>query len=48
MRVLIIEIGGRTRGREQFKGITGTPGLILSHSLDTDGIRRPLFLAGYL
>jgi hypothetical protein len=45
---LIIEIGGKSKGREQFKGIHGAKGIILSHSLETEDIRRPLFLAGML
>jgi hypothetical protein len=45
---LIIEIGGKSKGREQFKGVQGTKGIILSHSLETKDIRRPLFLAGML
>ncbi len=45
---VIVEIGGKNKGREQFKGVPGSPGLILSHSLETRGIRRPLFMAGYL
>ena len=45
---LIIEIGGKSKGREQFKGIRDAKGIILSHSLETNDIRRPLFLAGML
>lgn len=45
---LVIEIGGRGKGREQFKGITIDRKLIFSH-IDTPAIGRiPLFLLGYL
>ena len=43
----VIEIGGKGKGREQFKGIELTKSIILSHGDDTQGIKRPLFLAGY-
>jgi predicted AAA+ superfamily ATPase len=45
---IIIEVGGKGKGREQFKGIKEKKQLILSHSLETNGIKRPLFLAGFL
>ena len=44
----IIEIGGKGKGREQFKGVNEKKQLILTHSDRIDGIRRPLFLAGFL
>lgn len=44
----IIELGGKGKGREQFKGITDKKQIILSHSDRIDGIRRPLFIAGFL
>ncbi|MEK6557182.1 MAG: hypothetical protein AABZ14_02660 [Candidatus Margulisiibacteriota bacterium] len=43
----VIEIGGKGKGREQFKGIALSKSIILSHSDDTQGIKRPLVLAGY-
>lgn len=43
----IIEIGGRGKGRQQFKGITASKSLILAHGEDTQGLKRPLFLIGY-
>lgn len=43
----IIEIGGKGKGREQFKGISGNKQIIFSHSNRFDSIRRPLFLAGF-
>ena len=45
---LIVEIGGHGKGREQFKGISGKKQVIFTHSNRTDGIRTPLFLAGFL
>lgn len=45
---IIIEVGGKGKGREQFKGITDKKQMIFSHSERFDGIRRPLFLAGFL
>ncbi len=45
---IIIEIGGKGKGRQQFKGIEKKKSLILSHSDNTEGITRPLFLLGYL
>jgi hypothetical protein len=44
----IVEIGGKGKGREQFKGVDEKKQLILTHSERMDGIRRPLFLAGFL
>lgn len=44
----IIEVGGKGKGREQFKGISEKKQLIFSHSDRIDGIRCPLFLAGFL
>ncbi len=45
---MIVEVGGKSKGREQFKGIKGSKKLIFSHSTETEGIKRPLFLAGFL
>jgi uncharacterized protein len=45
---LVVEIGGRGKGRRQFKGIEVAKSLIFTHSLDTDGLRRPLLLLGFL
>jgi len=45
---IIIEVGGKGKGREQFKGIKEKKKLIMSHSLEIKGIKRPLFLAGML
>ncbi len=45
---MIIEIGGKGKGREQFKGIKEKKKLIFAHTLETEGIKRPLFMAGLL
>lgn len=45
---IIIEIGGKGKGRRKFKGITLEKALILSQNTEVEGIRRPLFLLGYL
>lgn len=44
----IIEVGGKGKGREQFKGIKENKQIIFTHSSRFDTIRRPLFLAGFL
>jgi predicted AAA+ superfamily ATPase len=43
----ILEIGGKGKGREQFKGIDIAKSIILSQGDNTQGIRRPLFLIGF-
>lgn len=47
---IILEVGGKGKGRQQFKGIRSEKKIIFSHSdeLDFQGIRRPLFLLGML
>lgn len=45
---LVIEIGGKGKGRSQFKGIGAFEKLILSPSTKTDGINRPLESIGFL
>ncbi len=45
---LVVEVGGKGWGREQFKGFEKKKSLILSHTSETAGIKRPLFLAGFL
>ncbi len=47
---IVIEVGGKGKGREQFKGIKADKKVIFSHSDDLEprGIRRPLFLLGML
>jgi hypothetical protein len=45
---LVIEIGGKGKGREQFKGIETGEKLILAHGSEAKGRKKPLFLLGYL
>ena len=45
---IILEVGGKGKGRQQFKGIKEKKKMILTHSVETDGIKRPLFLVGLL
>lgn len=45
---IVFEIGGKSKGRSQFKGLNIKRKIILADSYDTTGIRRPLFLAGLL
>ena len=44
----IIEVGGKGKGIQQFKGIEMSKSIIFSDGERFDGIRRPLFLAGFL
>jgi uncharacterized protein len=45
---LVIEIGGKGKGRQQFKGIDIDRKLILAHTQTPKQGRIPLFLAGFL
>lgn len=45
---IVVEVGGKGKGREQFKGITIEKKLILSHAAVIEGIKRPLFLLGFI
>jgi len=45
---IVLEVGGKGKGRSQFKGIKVDRKIILSHGDEIDDIRRPLFLLGYL
>ncbi|MCK4763757.1 MAG: ATP-binding protein [Candidatus Aminicenantes bacterium] len=45
---MVVEIGGKGKGREQFKGVEVGKKLILSHSSMVEGIKRPLFLLGFI
>jgi hypothetical protein len=45
---IVVEIGGRGKGHEQFKGISEKKRLILTHSDRIDKMRKPLVLAGFL
>ncbi|NQY73871.1 MAG: ATP-binding protein [Candidatus Margulisbacteria bacterium] len=45
---IVIEVGGKTKGRTQFKNIKYDEKYIFSHDTKVDNIRRPLFLLGFL
>ncbi|MBW2330493.1 MAG: ATP-binding protein [Deltaproteobacteria bacterium] len=45
---MIVEIGGKGKGREQFKGIKIEKKLILSHSPEVRGNKKPLSLLGFI
>ena len=45
---IILEVGGKGKSRQQFKGIKGNKKMILTDSAEADGIKRPLFLMGLL
>ncbi len=44
----IIEVGGKGKGIQQFKGIDMSKSIILADGERLDGIKRPLFLVGFL
>jgi len=44
----VMEVGGRRKGKEQFKGIDAPSKLVFAHSLVPEKHRLPLFLLGYL
>ena len=43
---IVVEVGGKNKGREQFKGIDDKKKIIFTHSTIVDKIKRPLFLLG--
>jgi predicted AAA+ superfamily ATPase len=45
---LAVEVGGRSKGREQFKGVKVDGKLVFAHSTEPAGQRLPLFLLGFL
>ncbi len=45
---IVFEIGGKGKGRSQFKGINVSRKIILAHDEKIDGLYRPLCLLGYL
>ena len=45
---MVFEVGGRGKGREQFKGIKATRKIVLAHAPETRAGACPLFLLGYL
>ncbi len=44
---VIVEVGEKGKGREQFKGISRTEKMLLVHSDESDGIKYPLFMLGF-
>jgi hypothetical protein len=47
-RKYIVEVGGKGKGVQQFKGINLDKSIILTDNGDMRGIKRPLFLVGFL
>lgn len=47
-RGVVFEIGGRTKGRHQFKGFAAERKIVLADGYETANHRRPLFLLGFL
>ncbi len=45
---LVVEVGGKGKGREQFKGVTAYRKLIFAHTEKPEKGRIPLFLAGFM
>jgi len=45
---IVFEVGGKSKGRRQFKGVDIKRKIILADGYDLTGLRRPLFLAGLL
>ena len=45
---LVIEVGGKGKGRQQFKGIEVGQKIILSHTSESSGRGRPLSLLGFI
>lgn len=45
---IVFEIGGKGKGRSQFKGFKPARKIILSDSYDSEGMKRPLFLFGLI
>ena len=45
---IVFEIGGKGKGRRQFKGVKEKKKIILTHSTEITGMKRPLFLIGLI
>lgn len=45
---IVFEVGGKGKGRSQFKGMDIKTKIIFADGYDMTGIRRPLFLAGLI
>ena len=46
--VVVVEIGGKGKGREQFKRVKVEKKLILSHSPEVRSNKKPLSLLGFI
>ena len=44
----VVEVGGKGKGLEQFKNVSVGRKYVFTHSDQTDGVKRPLFMLGYL
>ena len=44
----VIEVGGKGKGLAQFKNVSVGRKYVFTHSDQTDGVKRPLFMLGYL
>ncbi|MCA9408981.1 MAG: ATP-binding protein [Candidatus Omnitrophica bacterium] len=45
---VVVEVGGKGKGRQQFKGIVPDQKIIAADAVTFDELRRPLFLFGFL
>ena len=45
---IVFEVGGKGKGRSQFKGMDAKIKIIFADGYDMNNMRRPLFLAGLL
>ena len=45
---IVFEVGGKSKGRSQFKGVSVERKIIFADGHDMTGVRRPLFLAGLI
>ncbi len=48
LRIEDIEVGGRGKGRTQFRGVDVAKRMILTHSDSTRGLHRPLHMLGFV
>jgi predicted AAA+ superfamily ATPase len=44
---IVIEVGGKGKGRKRFKDLVSKEKIVLTHSDDSEGDKRPLFIIGY-
>jgi len=45
---IVVEVGGKGKGYQQFKGFSQKKKIVFTHGVETRGIRRPLFTAGMI